>query len=40
MSMSNIKKIVNEHTQRKYLSWLGGSLLSSLQSFNEMWISK
>lgn len=27
-------------TERKYLAWIGGSILTSLSTFNSMWISK
>eukprot|EP01084_Bolivina_argentea_P181488 313445_1 len=30
----------NGKTERKYLSWVGGSILSSLSTFPSMWISK
>ncbi|XP_051912532.1 uncharacterized protein LOC127594808 [Hippocampus zosterae] len=39
-SLSNVKKVVFEHSQRQYLSWVGGSLLCSLQSFQTMWITR
>ena len=26
--------------ERKYLSWIGGSILSSLSSFQKMWMTK
>jgi len=28
------------HPERKFLVWIGGSILSSLTTFSNMWISK
>lgn len=35
-----VKMVVGGTTERKYSSWLGGSILGSLGSFHEMWMSQ
>ncbi|KAM9985759.1 hypothetical protein ACTFIZ_012386 [Dictyostelium cf. discoideum] len=37
---TNILKIITPTTDLKYSSWIGGSILASLSTFEEMWISK
>ena len=31
---------VNVYPERKYAVWIGGSLLASLSTFQQMWVSK
>merc|ERR1719410_3179452 len=40
LSPAQIKVKVIAPAERKYSVWIGGSILSSLQSFQEMWITK
>jgi len=40
MAPASIKVKVVAPPERKYSVWIGGSILSSLSSFQEMWISK
>jgi len=40
LAPSNIKVKIVAPAERKYSVWIGGSILSSLQSFQEMWITK
>jgi len=40
LAPSNVKVKVIAAAERKYSVWIGGSILSSLQSFKEMWITK
>ena len=40
LTPGNGKISVLANPERKYASWLGGSVLSSLGSFSEMWASK
>merc|ERR1712154_220294 len=40
LAPSNVKVKIIAAAERKYSVWIGGSILSSLQSFNEMWITK
>lgn len=37
---SNMKVKIIAPPERKYAVWIGGSILSSLQTFDAMWISK
>ena len=37
---SNVKLRVVAPPERKYSVWIGGSILASLSSFQQMWISK
>lgn len=39
-AQSGTKIKVNAHPDRKYSTWIGGSILASLSSFQQMWISK
>jgi len=40
LAPSNIKVKVVAPPERKYLVWIGGSILASLSTFQQMWISK
>jgi actin len=40
LAPSSIKVKIVAPPERKYSVWIGGSILSSLTSFQEMWISK
>jgi len=40
LAPSNVKVKIIAAAERKYSVWIGGSILSSLQSFKEMWITK
>ena len=40
LAPASIKVKVVAPPERKYSVWIGGSILSSLSSFQEMWISK
>jgi len=40
LAPSNVKVRIIAAAERKYSVWIGGSILSSLQSFKEMWITK
>lgn len=40
MTPQTIKVKVQASEDRKFLVWLGGSILSSLSTFQSMWISK
>ena len=40
MAPASIKVKVVAPPERKYSVWIGGSILSSLSTFQEMWISK
>jgi len=40
LAPSSIKVKIIAAPERKYSVWIGGSILSSLSSFQEMWISK
>lgn len=40
LSPSSMKIRVTAPPERKYSVWIGGSLLSSLATFNTMWITK
>lgn len=35
-----VKALANSSTERRFSSWIGGSILSSLGSFQQMWMSK
>ena len=37
---SSVKVKINATTERKYLVWLGGSILGSLTNYIQMWITK
>jgi actin, other eukaryote len=39
-SLSSMKVKVIDPPERKYSAWIGGSILTSLSSFGQMWISK
>jgi actin-related protein len=39
MHIINLNKIIAP-SERKYQSWLGGSILASLNTFQTMWIGK
>jgi len=40
LAPSNIKVKIIAPAERKYSVWIGGSILASLQSFTEMWITR
>ena len=40
LAPSNMKVKVIAPPERKYLTWIGGSILASLSGFKHMWISK
>lgn len=40
LAPSTMKIKVNAVEQRKFLVWIGGSILSSLSTFQTMWITK
>ena len=40
LSPDSMKIKIVAPPERKYSSWIGGSVLSSLSTFDEMWISK
>jgi len=37
--MYKVKIAGNSPTERKFASWIGGSILSSLGTFHQMWMS-
>lgn len=40
LAPSTMKIVVDAPPERKHSCWIGGSILSSLESFNPMWITK
>merc|ERR1719394_1565348 len=40
LAPSTIKIKINAPSERKYSVWIGGSILASLSTFQQMWISK
>lgn len=40
LAPNSVKVKLAAPPERKYLVWIGGSILSSLSSFQSMWISK
>jgi actin-related protein len=40
LAPSNMKLKVIAPPERKYSTWIGGSILASLSTFQQMWISK
>ena len=40
LAPDNIKININTPSERKYSTWIGGSVLASLPTFQSLWISK